>query len=291
MIGHLVDTLRFKFKKNKRKERIQFLRTDFGNIRYQDSGGNKPVILNVPDGPNVIEHHQELFDKLSVNYRVVCFEFPGIGFSYPNSKYNYSFGSASELVIDIMNRLNIEKAALAFPCSNGFYGMQTASAFPERITRLFLSQTPSIGSMVEWTKKNIPNKLKKPVLGQLINIFSDKKMAKEWYRFALAKKSSIPAYQEISVAALHDGGCFCLASLMQSLLKEKNASLQNVQTPTTLIWGRRDISHRKTKKESIKEHLPNCEIIQFDDCGHFPELESTSRYVEIIDKGMKQLVH
>ena len=141
MTGNFIDTYRFRLKKNQKKwnDGINIITTDYGEIRVFDTLGDKPVIINVPDGPNTIEHHQELVTKLSENYRVICFELPGIGFSYPNSNYDYSFPNAANLIINLMDILKVNNATLAFSCSNGFYAIKTAELFPQRINRLFLS--------------------------------------------------------------------------------------------------------------------------------------------------------
>ena len=78
-----------------------------------------------------------------------------------------------------------------------------------------------------------------------------------------------------------------MSSLVQGLDKEKNTKIKVVDTPSTLIWGGKDYTHRKTISESIKEHLPNCEIIEFSESGHFPELEETDRYVNLVTERMK----
>ncbi|MFT5823754.1 MAG: pimeloyl-ACP methyl ester carboxylesterase [Crocinitomix sp.] len=289
MKGNFIDTYRFRLKKSRKewKDGIHMISTDFGEIRVLDSLGGKPIIINVPDGPNVIEHHQELIQKLAKNYRVICFELPGIGFSYPNSNYDYSFPNASKLIINLMDILKIEKAALAFSCSNGFYAIKAAELFPQRINRLFLSQTPSMRSMDKWTENAIPKILKYPIIGQIANIFSEKKFAKIWYKYALPKHTDKSKYQKKALDALNNGSCFCLSSLVQGLLKETNSILKVSETPSTLIWGTKDFTHKNTNKESIMEHLPNCEIIEFDNCGHFPELEDTDRYVNLINERMK----
>lgn len=289
MTSNFIDTLRYRLKKGDTKweENISLITTEFGQIRVLDTMSQKPVIINVPDGPNVIEHQQELITKLSEKFRVICFEFPGIGFSYPNSKYNYSFPTASKLIINLMDILKIEKATLAFSCSNGFYAIKTAELFPHRINRLFLSQTPSIEAMNKWTQNAIPKILKRPVIGQIANMFSEKKFAKIWYKYALPKNTDKSEYQKKALSALNNGGCFCLSSLVQGLSKEINSTLKVLEIPATLIWGSKDFTHKGTDKQSIMQHLPNCEIIEFDNCGHFPELEDTARYVSIIYERME----
>ncbi len=286
MIGSFIDTYRFKFKSvpKIKDKNISFIDTDYGKVRVLDTLGDQPVIINVPDGPNVIEHHKKLISKLSENYRVVCFEFPGIGFSYPNAKFKYRFNEASNLIINIMDILNIEKATLAFSCSNGFYAIKTAESFPSRIHRLFLSQTSSLHAMQLWTNNAIPKPLKFPIIGQLVNMFSEKKFAKVWYKYALPKETDRSPYKKTALQALHNDSCFCLSSLVQGLSKEIKSELKVIEEPATLVWGSKDFTHRLTNKASITQHLPNCEIIEFENCGHFPELEDTDRFVNIINE-------
>jgi len=78
-----------------------------------------------------------------------------------------------------------------------------------------------------------------------------------------------------------------LSSLVQGLEKNKNSTMKVEGVPSTLIWGSKDYTHRETRSESIKEHLPNCEVIEFHMSGHFPELEETDRYVHLIHERME----
>jgi pimeloyl-ACP methyl ester carboxylesterase len=42
-----------------------------------------------------------------------------------------------------------------------------------------------------------------------------------------------------------------------------------------MVWGGKDYSHRWTDKESLRDLIPHAEILVWDDCGHFPDLEQT----------------
>jgi pimeloyl-ACP methyl ester carboxylesterase len=290
MTGNFIDTIRLgKSKLPNSKMKVQLIETDYGKLRVLDTKGNKPVIINVPDGPNIIEHHQTLIEKLSVNFRVICFEFPGLGFSFPTIEHDYSFERSAKILLQLMDILQVEKAALCFSCSNGFYAIKAAEIVPERFTYLFLTQTPSVHSMKEWTDLTIPKILTYPIIGQLINSFTEKKLARIWYKTALPKSTDKTEYENIAFNSLHNGGCFCLSSLVQGLTKQLNSSLKQTKVPSTQIWGKKDYSHRKTDSKSIFEHLPNCEIIEFDNCGHFPELESIENYVRLVNERLNNL--
>ncbi|NVK52803.1 MAG: alpha/beta hydrolase [Flavobacteriaceae bacterium] len=285
MTGNFVDNIRFLFKSPLKDnlENTIFLDTDYGKIRCFDTGGNKPVIINVPDGPNVIEHQNHLIKELSNEYRVVCFEYPGIGLSYPNFKFDYSFKAGANLLIQIMDTLKVPEAILLFSCSNGFYATKAASDYPERIKQVFLSQTPSVKAMQKWTEKSIPKVLKVPVIGQISNAIMAKKISSIWYKYALPKESPLrDKYSKIAQKSLSNGGCFCLSSLVQGLKKDRNTLLTNIEVPTTMVWGAKDFTHRNTDKNSIKDHIHNCKIVEFKNSGHFPELENTKKFVGLI---------
>src|SRR5690606_3589350 len=128
---------------------------------------------------------------------------------------------------------------------------------------LFLSQTPSMQSLNSWTHYNIPKILTYPIVGQLINSFIEKKLARIWYKTALPKSTDKTPYIDISEYALNNGGCFCLSGLVQGMSSNLNTSLKHLKVPSTQIWGTKDYSHRKIDSKSILSHLPNCELIEF----------------------------
>jgi pimeloyl-ACP methyl ester carboxylesterase len=288
MIGNFIDTIRLgKSTLPSSIINAQFVETSYGKLRVLDTKENKPVIISVPDGPNVIEHHQNLIEKLSVNFRVICFEFPGLGFSYPTFSHTHSFELSAKILLQLMDILKVGKAALCFSCSNGFYAIKAAEIAPERFTYMFLTQTPSVHSMKDWTNLIIPKVLTYPIVGQLINAFTEKKLAKIWYKTALPKATDKTAYQNTAIHSLSNGGCFCLSSLVQGLVNEVNTPLLQTKVPAIQIWGKMDYSHRKTDNYSILEHIPNCEIVEFDTCGHFSDLESTDNYVRLVTEKLK----
>ncbi len=286
MAGHIIDVFRAKLKRKPQVSApgMAFIATDYGEIRLFDTGGDKPVLITVPDGPNVIEHHLSLIAKLSKNFRVICFEFPGFGFSRPSFAYDYSFTKSTALILNVMDILKIDRAALSFSCSNGFYAIKAAQMAPDRISRLFLAQTPSLHSMEKWTAGAVPKILTLPIIGQVTNAVMEKKLAHLWYHYALPKDMDKSAYQETARRALNSGGCFCLSGLVQGLQHEIGTSLQALDVPATLIWGRKDHTHCHTDSQTITDHLPQCEVITFDNCAHFPELENPDRYVTLVNE-------
>jgi pimeloyl-ACP methyl ester carboxylesterase len=261
---------------------VRTVDTPVGAVRVHDSGSPGPCVVFVPDGPNVIEHYEHLIGLLSPQLRVVCFDMPGFGYSFPKASYGHALDQGAGAVIGVLDQLGIKTATLAFSCANGFYDLRAAQIAPERISRLILSQTPSLTAMHAWTARMIPRPLRIPVIGQIVAWSLRRKLAHGWYKMALPKTSDAAPFQKKAVDALAGGGCFCLAGVVQGLAREKAESLKEISIPCTVIWGSKDRSHKHTDPQSILEYVPGAEIRYFQDCGHFPDVEEPERFAEVL---------
>ena len=288
MFSSLVDSLLSRFSAKQRTGTsggllpTRTIDTAAGRVRAHDSGSAKPCVVFVPDGPNVIEHYDVLIGLLSKRLRVVCFDMPGFGYSFPQPSYGHSLDQGARVVLGVLDSLGIKKATLAFSCANGFYALRAARLAPERITHLVLSQTPSLTAMQAWTSHVIPRPLRVPLVGQVFAWLFRRKAAQGWYRMALPRTTAPEPFQEKALNALSGGACFCLAGVVQGLARESMASLSGVATPCTMIWGARDHSHKYTDPMSLHQLVPKAEIVHFEDCGHFPDIEQPERFAALL---------
>ena len=260
----------------------RYVGTPAGRLRVFDSGGAKPTVVFVPDGPNVIEHYERLIPLVTPHLRVVCFDMPGFGFSLPAGGYTHSLDQGAAAELAVLDALRIEQATLAFSCANGFYALRAAKLAPQRIVSLFLSQTPSLQAMQRWTDRVIPALLRVPVIGQLAVWFARQRTAHGWYSAALPKATEREPFRAPARHALACGACFSLASVVQGLGRETEAAIAGVTAPCVLVWGPQDRSHRDTPAASLHDCVPHAELVQFDDCGHFPDLEQPERYARLL---------
>lgn len=259
----------------------QFIETPAGTVRVYDSGSDEPCVILVPDGPNVIEHYEHLISLMKRNLRVVCFDMPGFGFSFPKLSYEHTLNQGAGSVLSVMDALQIAKATLAFTCANGLYALRVAQLAPQRIRNLVLAQTPSLNAMHTWTKI-VPRPVHIPIVGQIFSKLGGKRFATVWYPRALPKTTDSKPFLEKSLAALSAGSCFCLAGVAQGLKRENEVSFNHIKTPCTMFWGGQDRSHKRTDPNSLLALVPQAEIVRFDDCGHFPDIEQPERFASIL---------
>jgi pimeloyl-ACP methyl ester carboxylesterase len=262
---------------------MKLLQTQAGIVRVLDTGSRKPPLLIVPDGPCVIEHYADLIELLALDFRVVCFDLPGFGFSYPALGFDFSVSQTAETVVEVMDLLEIPFAVLAFTCANGFFALHVAKHHPNRVSHLVLGQTPSFQSMRQWNDRIIPKILHVPYVGQLIVAGLTRKVSAGWYDLALPPSNEHKSqFVQHADHALKSGGCFCLASLVQGLSRTQDAEIREVSVPTLLIYGNKDRSHKHTDFATLLDHAPTAEIIMFQGCGHFPDLERPQEYAKHI---------
>ncbi|WP_372368979.1 alpha/beta fold hydrolase [Candidatus Uabimicrobium sp. HlEnr_7] len=281
MLNYLADSVLCGFKKCQLSDSTKFISTISGKIRVYDTESPKKVIIIVPDGPCVVEHYFELIELLKPYFRVVCFDMPGFGFSYPSWKYNFSFAKTTKVLASLFDALRIEKASLAFSCANGFFAMDFAEKYPKKVSHLILSQTPSLSAMGHWTQRIIPRSIQTPIVGQMILAAKTKKIAQRWFDIALPRENVDKAFfVDRANKAFTKGACFCLASIVQGLNKEKG-NIFNIEIPSIAFYGTKDFSHKHTDFTSIRQHIPSCELISVE-CGHFPDLEKPDFFGEHI---------
>lgn len=262
---------------------MRLLRTQSGTLRVLDTGSEKRPIVLVPDGPCILEHYADLINLLSQDFRVVCFDLPGFGFSYPSFGFDFSLTQTADTVVEVLDLMTIPTAVLAFTCANGFFALSVAKRYPKRVSHLILGQTPSFESMRQWNDQIIPKILHVPYIGQALMACTARKASASWYNRALPKHSD-HRFEFIQQAdrALKSGGCFCLASFVQGLSRTQDAEVSGISTPTLLVHGDRDRSHRHTNFSSLGDHVQSLDIARFEGCGHFPDLERPQEYANRI---------
>jgi pimeloyl-ACP methyl ester carboxylesterase len=186
-----------------------------------------------------------------------------------------------------MDALRVKRAAIAFTCANGFFGMNLARRFPNRVSHLIVAQTPSLEAMLKWSEVNVPLPLRIPYLGQLCTATAIRPhmLAERWFDAALPRERKDKAsFVPTSKRAIQSGGCFCLASVVQGFAKARLHDLQGVLCPTLAIHGTNDYLHRYTDFRSVLQVIPNATLLGFEGTGHFPDLENTDEYVEQVQR-------
>jgi pimeloyl-ACP methyl ester carboxylesterase len=253
-------------------------------LRYQVMGEGAMTLVFIPDAPNTIEHYQQLNELLKPHFRVVIFELPGFGFSFPKkSNYKFSLAENTDLTIRFLEKLGFQNYILAFPCVSGYVAWQIATQKPNLVKAIINIQTPAWAEELKWVKRLDPKgAMNRPYLGQVFLQMYKRKVAQGWYQVALPKENYHPQFWETCEKAFAQGSAYCLASAFQGVFSTQTPDFQIIKQKSLIIWGLKDRSHRKTDKGLQNAHFQDFRTENLAEAGHFPELEFPEKFVEIL---------
>lgn len=263
---------------------LRRLELDVASVRVRDVGRGPRTIVFIPDPPNTIEHYDELFHLLAADARVVCFEIPGFGLSYPRTaRFSCGPDDYAAVFTEILERTDVRDATMVASCLAAYVTMIVARRRPDLIANLVLCQTPAPEYMVRWARRFDPaGFLGVPILGQAIMFAVHAPATRIWYPAALPYGADPAPFLAPAAATQRAGGPYALASGIQSLHRLDAAELDDVRQPLTVCWGQADRTHADTDPCSLQRHVPHARFEHFERCGHFPDLEDPRRFARIV---------
>ena len=271
--------------------RGEFMALDNVTVRVQVThrlGTSDETIVVVPDPPNLIEHHQPVVDRLAPDFRVICLELPGFGFSHPGPGFGYTIDEQASALAKVLDHLGVRNATLEMACLGAFVGMRLAERRPDILRRLILLQVPSYHEARLWSRRaDLCGIIATPWLGQVFMELADTLVVRHWYHAALPQghnEATCQRHARLALEGFRRGGCFCLASAYQALQRGADYPTCRLGQETVVLWGSADQTHRHTDKQSIRRQIPQARVVEFEDCGHFPSLEATDRYLSIVQR-------
>lgn len=249
---------------------LSFLETSGGRIRFRHLPSSRgPRLLLATDGPNVIEHVDALVQAFDGRADVVVFEPPGTGASEPARGFDFTLPAFTRACGDVLSRFG--RRTLVFPCYLGFVGQALARQWPDQVSRLVMSQTPSWHDLATWADGVDRRRVvRTPFVGQVLLRLRRRSIAASWYRASTSDRRFREPFLAAANEAFSFGGCFCLASLMQGFERSAEPSRAPLSIPIAIPWGAKDRTHHRSTPSSS---FPNATVVGFDDCGHCPELE------------------
>lgn len=261
------------------REGIGFLALPDCTLRYRLAGSGSRTIVFCTDPPVPLEVYDELIAQLAPDFRVLVVEPPGFGFSLPRLGMDFTAESATRALIALLDHLRLGPAILAFPCVPAYIALLIAAQRPELVSALVLMQAPCWREELRWKQRRDPkNILGRPWIGQLLLRLLRRNRAGQWYALALGRRSLRVPFTEETLRGLDHGACFSLASAFQKFLTDDAPRFGPVRQPALVVWGDADRSHAQTDKDSIRELLPQAQILHWAQAGHFPELEAPREF-------------
>jgi 2-hydroxy-6-oxonona-2,4-dienedioate hydrolase len=261
----------------------RFVQTSKFRMHYYEAGTGHPLILLHGSGAGATgwSNFRPNIAKLAEDFHVYAIDMPGWGES--DTQTDETGRDHPAALIDFMDTLGIEKAALIGNSMGGMTSVGTAIRFPERVSHLVAMGAPSPGIDMfspagDWSEgmKVLMRAYREPTpenLKKLVQIMCyDQSMATD--ELAALRSAAALAHPEHldSWNSLWDN------PPAHNPYADFASKLKDISVPMLAIHGRDDrVVHFEHSLRFVSA-VPNCRLLLINHCGHWVQIEHAEEF-------------
>ncbi|CAG9263012.1 alpha/beta fold hydrolase [Paraburkholderia caribensis] len=269
-------------------------RIDAGGIdtNYHEFGEGFPLILLHGSGAGVTgwENWHGVMHDLAKQYRVIVPDIVGFGLTSIPDGIELNIKIWVRHLIDLMDALNIQKAALVGNSFGGALALATSMRHGDRVERMVLMGTPA-GDFVRadnagssWHyEPSLEN------MGKLLRHFPydpswvTEDMVRQRYETSLKTDSTL-AYRKLFPEPSKTNE----PKVIHGIPEER---LDSIQTPVLVLHGREDKMVPVECGWRIASRCANADLHVFSKCGHWVQIERRTSFIKLTVDFLTSLQH
>ncbi len=242
-------------------------------LHVRDSGPKDAPALILLHGFGASLHTWETWaTALSDRHRVIRFDLPGNGLSWPDPAGDYSDARTHAVLLALMDRLGLARASIGGHSIGGRIAWTFAARHPERVDRLVLiapdgfaspgfdygraAEVPASMALMRWV-------LPKPLLNM--------SLAPAYADPAVLDDTLATRYHEMMLAP--GARAAMLARMRQTVLADPLPLLAGIRAQTLLLWGEQDAMIPFANSADYLGALPDARLVALPQVGHLPQEE------------------
>jgi pimeloyl-ACP methyl ester carboxylesterase len=257
----------------------RFADVDGVRIHYQEKGAGEPLVLLHGNLASTFAW-KEVFDPLSLQFRVIAVDLKGFGFSgKPDG--DYTRRAQGDLVVRLLDHLKIDRAIFCGSSMGGDVSMNVAVRRPDRVSALIL--VDSGGVTVGGGGSVAPGVTEWPVIGPAIAalaLTSDSLvrdgLRKNFYDDSMVTDEQVAAYYR--PLKTRGGQHAAYLARKQGAINPIEPEINKITQPTLIIWGAEDELIPLEAGRRLNSLIAGSRLVVFDKCGHLPQAEMPERF-------------
>lgn len=262
----------------------QFVDWEGIKVHILEQGAGDQTVILIHGLGGALHEFNPLAEKLAKKYHVVSFDLPGFGLSDAPTHTK----DIQQVYVDFMDFI-IENYAndSCYVIGNSMGGMiawNTALLHPNEVQKLVLL-APAGYDMVEIAEKNA-EWINQPQIKFLLAKGAAPFIAKGNVEMCFYDDGQIDQYLVDRKYGMmnKEGNLDYLRQLAGYKEFTDTSAIQQIQTPTLLIWGTEDEIIPYSHAARFHRDLPNNIFLTYEHCGHAPMLEELDKCAEDIMK-------
>lgn len=265
---------------------------------FYETVGSGPPLVAVHGGPGLADHriYAQWLQQLAESHQIVYYDLRGCGQSGNSPTGTYSHSDFVSDLDGLRAHLGFEQMALLGWSYGGFISLEYALRHQDRLTHLMLSDTASSGNDFDVAKQNAIDAGLPGINPQMLDaLFAGKIGSDDEFRSVFAAIQPLYSTKPDPVADA--------AALEQMIFRHQThnyafsknlpqfdlrSRLPEIRTPTLVLCGRHDWITPLKESEFIAAHIPNAELVVFEESGHGPLVEENAAFVQALRRFMAE---
>ena len=203
----------------------------------------------------------------------------------------YSPAAQAAQVVELMDKLGLDKAVLIGNSAGGTIAMLTALEYPQRVQALVLVDAAIYrgGGAPEWIRPFLGTpQLERlgPLAGRFLASSGNRLLTLAWHDPSRVTPDVLAGYRKAIQAENWDRGLWELTKAGENL--NLKARLKDVTQPTLVITGDDDRIVPTADSVRLASELPNAELVVLPQCGHVPQEECPEPWLVAVTRFVEQ---
>jgi len=251
-------------------------------------GGSGDTLLLIHGFPTASWDWHRMWSQLTKKYHVIALDLLGFGFSAKPRNYLYSILDQADLIEQLLADKGIDHCSIISHDYGDTVAQELLARFNERqesgeigllIERLCLLNG---GLFPEVHRPLLVQKILMSPFGSIVSrLFNRKKLGKNFKRIFGPK--TLPTEAELDdfwILVAGNGGRYIFHLLIRYMAERVThrkrwvGALQNTKVPLRFINGSADPISGQHMAKRYRELLPNPDVVELDQIGHFPLIEA-----------------
>ncbi|MGV3490440.1 MAG: alpha/beta fold hydrolase [Devosia sp.] len=257
----------------------RFVVADGVRFHTRDRGAGPVIVLIHGQSANLFGW-EAWAEDLARDYRVIAVDLPGHGLTGPDPQSRYSWAGLATSLGALTDELGLDRFTLVGNSLGGAVALSYALARPQQVERLVLLD--AIGAPREEPKPPIFEAYATPVLGQALTFLTPEWIVRQSLEStygdpAIVTDAEVTQFRAMMLRAGNREAARQIVAYVPD--GEIERRIGEVTMPTLVIWGGRDTWTLPKYADWFDDHLPNADVVMFDDLGHMPQVENPARTV------------
>lgn len=268
----------------------RFVEVAGARVRIREEGDPAaPPILLIHGFTHSLETWNGWAASLKDEYRVIRYDLLGHGLTGPDYKERYSPEERAAFIGEILDEMNLQRAAIAGNSLGGLAAWRFASNNPERVDALILI---SPGAYPLNGVSDEPAEIPAAMKAYLMTAPEAGVRASAALIYADDAKIS-----DGRIAVMRDmirrqgNGAALIKSLEEFTLPDPSGALARIEAPTLILWGENDIIIPIEQGRDLELAIPNARLISYPGVGHAAQEEEPEKTVTDATAFLQTLTH